>query len=110
MENKAWRLVAGEVHLSIDLRAYRLNAVKKTAYRLADRCTAVLGAPDVDALPVTFLFKSGVSEDAAREVVRAFFEELLDQELREEIGEETGPLRALLIANAFSKTDLIDKG
>jgi His-Xaa-Ser system protein HxsD len=97
----------GGVRTTLDLRAYRLAAVKKAAYRLAERCTAVLGTPEADALPVTFMFKPGTAENTAMEAMRAFFQELLDQELREHVAEETGPMRTLILAQAFSKTDLI---
>jgi His-Xaa-Ser system protein HxsD len=43
------------------------------------------------------------------EVVRQFFQELLDQELREQIAEETAPVRTLILAHAFSKADLIKR-
>jgi His-Xaa-Ser system protein HxsD len=49
----------------------------------------------------------GTSESAAMEVVRQFLQEVLDQELREQVSEETAPLRALILAQAFSKSDLI---
>ncbi len=94
----------------LDLRTNRLTAVKKAAYRLADRLTVALGTPTADApdlLPVTFLFKPRTSEATAAEAARAFYQELLDQELREQIAAETAPLRALILAHAFSKTDLI---
>jgi len=95
------------VRTTIDLHTYRLSAVKKAAYRLAERCTAVLGAVDAQSLPVVFTFKPGTSEAIAGEAVRAFFQELLDQELREHLAEETGPMRTLILAHAFSRTELI---
>ena len=97
----------GAVETTVDLRTYRLAAVKKAAYRLANRCTAILGTASDETLPVSFRFRPGTSEASALDAVRAFFEELLDQELREQIGEETAPVRALNLAHAFSKIDLI---
>ena len=97
----------GAVQAVLDLRVYRLAAVQKAAYRFAERCTAVLGAPDGNRLPVSFVFRPGVVEQDALETMRLFFQELLDQELREQIGEETRAVRALILAQAFSRTDLI---
>jgi His-Xaa-Ser system protein HxsD len=97
----------GSVRAEVDVRCYRLSAVQKVAYKLAEKCTVVLGSVDVTSLPITFLFPPTTSETAALEVIRLFFQDLLDQELREQIAEETRPLRALLLAHAFSKTDLI---
>src|SRR5690348_16628345 len=88
-------VVDGAIALMIDVRVYRLTAVKKAAYRMADRCTAVIGALADPLVPVTLRFKPGISENGAREAARLFFQELLDQELREQIADETGPVRTL---------------
>lgn len=95
------------VQVTIDLRVYRLAAFQKTAYRLAERCTAVPGSPEDNRLTVTLMFRPETSERDALETVRLFFQELLDQELREQIGDETRAVRALILAQAFSRTDLI---
>lgn len=97
----------GAVQVILDMSVYRLAAVQKAAYRFAERCTAVLGAPDANRIPVSFVFRPGVAEQDALETVRLFFQELLDQELREQIGEETRAVRALILAQAFSRTGLI---
>lgn len=93
----------------LDLRAYSLSAVKKAAYRSADRCTVVLGGPDGDRLPVRFEFRPGTADSAAREAIRRFHEDLLDEDLRERLNIETGPLRGVILAHAFSRTDLIQR-
>lgn len=99
-----------QIRVMIDLRSYRLSAVKKAGYRIAARCTLILGSPLEHDLPVTFTFKPGTDGSTANEAVRAYFQELLDQELRESVVEETAPLRALILAQAFSRTDLIRRG
>jgi His-Xaa-Ser system protein HxsD len=101
--------VSGCIHTKVDVRVYRLAAVQKTAYKLAARCTVVIGAEHEQLLPIALTFASTVAEVEARQVAQIFFRELLDQELREKIGEETAPLRALILAHAFSKTDLVDR-
>lgn len=97
----------GVVEATVSLRSYRLSAVKKAAYRVARSCTVVLGERKDESLPLSFHFREGVTEDAARASVRHFFDELLDQELREQIAEETAPLRTLIMAAAFSRVDLL---
>jgi His-Xaa-Ser system protein HxsD len=97
------------IRLIIDLRVYRLTAIQKTAYRLADKCTAAFGALAEESVPVTLVFPPNVGEREARSVERLFFQELLDQELREKIGAETQALRSLIVAQAFSRTDLISR-
>ena len=99
--------VDGTLRVALDLRVYRLSAIKKTAYRMADRCTALISSTTDSSADVVFTFRSAVDEASAKNIVRLFFQELLDQELREEVAEETGALRTLLMAQAFSRTNLI---
>jgi His-Xaa-Ser system protein HxsD len=97
-----------EIALSLDLRSYRLTAIKKAAYRFADRFTAILAPPAQDRVSVALRFRSGTSDAAAREIVRQFFQELLDQELRELVAAETNAIRTLILAQAFSNLDLVE--
>ncbi len=96
----------GAVRFDVDLRVYRLTAVQKVAYRMARRCTAMLGELRGDQLGVTLTFPTTVSEREALDVARTFYQELLDQELREKVRGETESVRALLLAFAFSRTGL----
>jgi His-Xaa-Ser system protein HxsD len=99
----------GTVDVTVDLRNYRLAAVKKTAYRLADKCTVTFGVIDGDCLPLKFSFRATFTPSSRDEVMRLFFQDLLDQELREDIAAETAALRHLILAHAFSRTDLIQR-
>jgi His-Xaa-Ser system protein HxsD len=99
----------GGFKTQIDLRVYRLVAVQKTAYRHARYLSVILGAIRDQQLELQVLFAANTAEPAAREQLRTFFRDLLDQELREKIGEQTHALRALILAQAFSKTDLIQR-
>jgi His-Xaa-Ser system protein HxsD len=97
----------GRIDLRLDIKVYRLTAIQKAAYKLAKHVTVAIGALEGDLAAVTLLFRPATTEPAALECARSFFQELLDQELREKIGNETAPLRSLIIAQAFSRTDLI---
>ncbi|MDC0685721.1 His-Xaa-Ser system protein HxsD [Sorangium atrum] len=100
----------GRIAFTVDLRAYRLAAVQKAAYRMAAKCTAVIGQIDDHSLDVTLAFPPATGEQAALEVARVFFQELLDQELREKVGEETVSLRTLILAHAFSRARIPPRG
>ena len=100
----------GRIDFVVDLQAYRLRAVKKVAYRLAAQCTALLGNVTDSSVSVALTFPRPTSEADALEVVRVFFQELLDQELREQIAAETAPLRDLILAYAYSRTGLPSDG
>src|SRR5258708_25402918 len=97
----------GCVLATIDTRTYRLTAIQKAAYRLAVRCTVVIGSDVGDCVDIRLLFPRSISEPDALEIARLYFQELLDQELREKVAEETSAIRALVLANAYSKTSLI---
>ncbi|WP_233577530.1 His-Xaa-Ser system protein HxsD [Citreicoccus inhibens] len=97
----------GVIQTLLDLRVYRLAAIQKSAYRFAEQFTAVFDSPKEERLPIRCIFAPTVTEQDALETLRLFFQELLDQELREQVGDETRALRALIVAQAFSRTDLI---
>ncbi|RKG83175.1 His-Xaa-Ser system protein HxsD [Corallococcus exercitus] len=109
LEERALVFQGGCVRLTLDLRVYRLTAVQKASYRFAEHFTAILGAPEEHRLGVCCLFRPETREAEALDAVRRYFQELLDQELREQIGEETRAVRALILAQAFSRTDLIQR-
>jgi His-Xaa-Ser system protein HxsD len=97
------------VRTVFDLGVYRLAAIQKAAYKFANQTTLRLGEIQDNHIAAAFLFPADTSEDSIRNVMRLLFEELLDQELRERIGEETHAIRALILAQAFSRTDLIGR-
>jgi His-Xaa-Ser system protein HxsD len=105
-----FELIDGAIDLVVDLRCYHLSAIKKAAYRFADRFTTVLGSAEHDSVGMSLRFKPSISAAAARDAVHQFFQELLDQELRQQIAEETEPLRTLILAHAFSNLDLVERG
>jgi His-Xaa-Ser system protein HxsD len=93
-----------EAILTLDLRVYSLTALKKAAYRLADRCTVVLSDVGETTVKASLLCAGPAGVD---EHVRSFLDEALDQELREQIGASTAGLRDLILAHAFSRTRLV---
>lgn len=98
----------GVIRTFLSTQVYPLEAIQNAAYRIADACTVVFGLPnDESLLPITFTFRPLTSTENAREAVRRFHEDLLDQTLRLRVARETSSIRALLLAQAFSKTDLV---
>jgi His-Xaa-Ser system protein HxsD len=103
----ALRLVDGALHLSLHADAYSLAALQKTAYGLANRCSVVVGPAADGGIPVTLHFRPDTTEAQARQVALQFLRDVVDQELRERLAEETRAMRSLLLAHAFSRTNLI---
>lgn len=97
----------GTVRVVLNADAYGLAAVQKTAYTFADRCTALIGRVSDGALPLSLVFRPSTTESEALDVASRFLQDLLDQELREQIGDETRAIRSLILAHAFSRTNLI---
>lgn len=95
-----------EITFSVDPRVYRLSAVKKAAYRLGDRCFARIEVLSEVSVQVGLTAKS--EETSLPTLEGEFRNELLDQDLRESIAEETERVRNLILAQAFSGVSLTD--
>jgi len=94
---------AYELRLSGEV--FRLDSIKKVAYRLSGRCSfdfEIVG-PDIVC---KLLFAQPQTEESITALELSFRNELLDQDLRERIAEETAPLRSAILAFAFSNTGL----
>ena len=92
--------------LQLDLSAYSLNAIKKAAYRLADRASIYIA--EVTPISATVQFLPLDDSECPTGIQQEFIRRLTDEDLRERIADQTAPLRNLLIAHAFSQTSLFD--
>jgi len=92
--------------LKIDLRVYSLDCLKRSAYRFTDRFAMDVRA-EGDAAACRLIFDGHIGDDAADVTVAEFRKELLHQDLRSSIREETRQIRNLILSHAFSKTGLI---
>jgi len=95
--------------LSLDTAIYSLEAIKRTAYKFADRSSVVISPSTGSAVSVVFNFIGKFAANDPEQVISDFCNELLDQDLRETISRETTPLRNLILAHAFSRTQLADE-
>jgi His-Xaa-Ser system protein HxsD len=95
-----------ETIVYVDASVYRLSAVKKAAYRLGDRCFVHIEAPTEGRFQVRLTAKSESTQLDTLE--GEFRNELLDQDLRESIAEETERVRNLIMAQAFSGASSTD--
>ena len=95
----------GSFVVRFDRNVYRLTAVKKAAYKYGGIFGILI--EEVDGSVVASLRPTSSNADS-EEAIGKFCNEVLDQELREQIASETNGIRDLLLAQAFSKTSLID--
>ena len=98
-------LADGTQIVTLDTIVYRLDAIKKAAYKSGGLFHILIeqhdGMTEVRLKPKELC-------DCPDAMAGEFCNEVLDQELRETIAEETAGIRNLLLAQAFSKTSLID--
>jgi His-Xaa-Ser system protein HxsD len=93
-----------KVHLQTQI--YRLSAIKKAAYQFADK--SFIHIVESESASVTVEMKRKSHSIDMGDLAGSFCNEVLDQELRELVAQETEPIRNLLLAQAFSCTSLID--
>src|SRR5437868_2532293 len=93
--------------VELDSTVYRLEAIKKAAYKFGDRCFVQIDT-DANRRVVITLTAKRVLMDDVEQLAGEFRNEVLDQELREIVAKETEAVRNLLLAQAFSKTALLD--
>jgi His-Xaa-Ser system protein HxsD len=101
---------AGDDHcLVLSTGVYNLDAIKKTAYRFADKTSVILQPTGEKAVSVIFNFVGKHSASNPEQVIADFCNELLDQDLREIVKRETTPVRNIILAHAFSRTSLVEQ-
>lgn len=83
-----------------DLRVVRMEAIKKAAYRWATHFIADIQQVDEHHVTVDFIAKTSLKGHALK--LEEFANDVLDQELREVVAEETQTIRNVLLAQAFS--------
>lgn len=90
---------------TVDLDVYSMTSLLKVAHKFTDRCYLHLQGAGERTVEVRF--RSKKAESDCSDIVGAFFNELLDQTLREFVGTESEPVRNLILAHALSNTTLL---
>lgn len=95
------------VALIVDLTIYAMPAVLRASYRFSERCFFFLRreAPGT----VTVHVQNRSPGETVDRWIGDFANELLDQQLREHLAQEAGPLRELIAAQAFAEGNLLDE-
>lgn len=91
------------VEITFAVATASIEAIQRAAYRFCDRfsCELIPGAQ------VHRCLLTPVSDDVAIDITSSRTE-VLDQTLRERIRAETEPIRTMILAQAFSKTGVVD--
>jgi His-Xaa-Ser system protein HxsD len=80
-----------------------IDAIQRAAYRFSDRFSCELIPSDE-----SYLCRLQPIGETTTEEVGSFRTEVLDQTLRERIRAETEPIRTMILAQAFSRTGVVD--
>jgi len=89
------------MRLTLDSAVYRLDAVKKAAYRFIDRFAIDIRLEN-GSVVCDLIFSPHMTEEVRTALVVDFRKEILDQDLRERISEETAAVRNAILAVAFA--------
>lgn len=102
-------LTVGDVVVAaeVDLSVYSLNAVFRACYKFTAQCYAFIARAENGAwLSVSLRAKSPRKDLSS--LVGEFFNELLDQQVRENLEQEMRPIREMIVAQAFAEGNLLD--
>ena len=97
-----------EASFLIDTRIYTLSSVLKASYVLIDKAYIYLESAEENRIKASV--KSKGQAVSGEQIAGEFLNELLNQCLQEQIDKETGRIRELLVARAFSDVVVRDAG
>lgn len=93
--------------LQVDMTLYELDAILRACYKYTDRCYLFLTREPASESVVNIFFMSKHQSDLPT-VMGEFCNELVDQSLRLALSQEFGPIRELIVAQAFAEGNLLD--
>jgi len=99
---------SGAFALSVDLSIFSREAVLRAAYKFTDRCHLFVERESDDGGRLVVTFRPRNPESGLADLVGEFSNELVDQQLREQLACEAGPIREMLVAQAFAEGNLLD--
>lgn len=98
----------GFIKLVFSLDVYSLETIKKAAYKFTDKVSFDFNKTDDKTLEVTISSITTQPEIELEYIAKQFNNEVLDQDLRGIIASQTEATRNLILAQAFSRTNLLN--
>ena len=92
--------------VEFDSRVLSLTAIKKAAYTYLNSFACDISVQE-NTIRCVLGFTTSINEETCAQIVDDFKKEVLDQDLRERLKEETESVRNLILAHAFSRTGII---
>jgi His-Xaa-Ser system protein HxsD len=99
----------GCVALEVDREVYSKDAILRAAYKFTDRCYLFIQTHYSRDDRWVVVIRPKSDEISADDLAGDFANELIDQGLRERLEQQFGDVRTLIVAQAFSEGNLLDK-
>jgi His-Xaa-Ser system protein HxsD len=100
--------IESTVEVSFSSAVFSLDVLKKAAYRFLDRFSTEFKISEPEIVCVLH-FPGGASQDTIERDITGFRAEVLDQDLRRLVANETAGVRNTILSLAFSSTDLVGR-
>lgn len=98
--------IGDSVRLEFDALVYSPDAIKRTLLKMS---RDVSGEIEIASQTmICTLFRKESAADSIDELAHAFRIELVDEDLRERVSAKTEAIRNVILAHAFSRTNLVD--
>jgi His-Xaa-Ser system protein HxsD len=97
----------GSVAVDLSISIYGIDAIFRAAYKFTDRVYIFLAHSEAEGTLVVTLTAKDDRVDLGL-AVGDFLNELIDQRVRANLEVEAGPIRELIVAQAFSEGNLLD--
>ena len=94
--------------LKIDTSVYSLSSVFRSCYKFTDRCYIFLARSEENENIVSARLTNKDQSVNLEDLSGEFYNELLDNQLREVLAAESGQIRDLIVAQAFSEGNLLE--
>jgi len=109
MQDVIESLENGQLILKVDSTVYSKPCLFRTCYKFTDRCYVFLSRDEDDPKTIITVLSPKAESVDLNQLSGEFFNELLDQQVRDSLSKETGELRNLIVAQAFAEGNLLDE-
>ena len=109
MQDVIESLENGQLILKVDSTVYSKPCLFRTCYKFTDRCYVFLSHDEDDQKTIITVLSPKAESVDLNQLSGEFFNELLDQQVRDSLSKETGELRNLIVAQAFAEGNLLDE-
>ncbi len=109
MQDVIESLENGQLILKVDSTVYSKPCLFRTCYKFTDRCYVFLSRDEDNQKTIITVLSPKAESVDLNQLSGEFFNELLDQQVRDSLSKETGELRNLIFAQAFAEGNLLDE-